>query len=95
MFLLLVLDPTLLPVLILTLDPTLCPALGIAQKCRATWRLWYWRPVMGQIGHVGFVHAFPLQLLSSRQLSFSCSRRRLLARSVLSVRASFIVICGN
>jgi hypothetical protein len=49
-FLLPALDPTLLPVLVLVLDPTLCPALRIAQKWRATWRLWYWRPVMGESG---------------------------------------------
>jgi hypothetical protein len=32
----------------------------------------------GKIGHVGFVHACPLQLLSSRQLSFSCSKRAII-----------------
>jgi hypothetical protein len=46
----------------------------------------------GKIGNMGFVHAFPLQQLISRQLSFGCSAERLLTLSVLAVRASFIVI---
>jgi hypothetical protein len=69
MFLASTLDPTL-PALVPVLDPTLVQHCSIAQKRKATWRLWYWRPVMGQIGNMGFVHACPLQLLSSRQLSF-------------------------
>jgi len=49
-FLLPTLDSTLLPVLVSTLDPTLYPPLHIAQKWRATWRLLYWWPVMGESG---------------------------------------------
>ena len=49
-FLVLALDPTLLPVLILALDLALRPTLLPAQKCRVTWRLWYWRPMMGKLG---------------------------------------------
>jgi hypothetical protein len=47
----------------------------------------------GRIRNMGFVRACPLQLLNFRQLSFSCSRGRLLARSVLAVRASFNENC--
>jgi hypothetical protein len=47
----------------------------------------------GRIGNVGFVHAFHLQLLNFRQLSFSCSRGRLLVRFVSTVRISFNVNC--
>jgi hypothetical protein len=49
-FLVLALDLALDPALVPTLDPTLCPALRIAQKCRVTWRLRYWRPVTGKSG---------------------------------------------
>jgi hypothetical protein len=42
MFLGLALDPAL----VLVLDPTLVPAPSIAQKRKASWRLWYWRPVV-------------------------------------------------
>jgi hypothetical protein len=47
----------------------------------------------GRIGNVGFFHACPLHLLRSRQLSYSFSRGRLLARSILPVRASFNANC--
>jgi hypothetical protein len=40
------LDPTLDPIL----DPTLVPAPNIAQKCKASWQLWYWRPVVDKSG---------------------------------------------
>jgi hypothetical protein len=39
------LDPTLVPVL----DLTLVLAPSIAQKRKATWRLWYWRPVVDKL----------------------------------------------
>ena len=32
----------------------------------------------GKIGHVGFVYPCPLQLLSSRQLNFSCLKRTII-----------------
>jgi hypothetical protein len=32
------------------LDPTLVPVPSIAQKCKASWRLWHWRPVMEKSG---------------------------------------------
>jgi hypothetical protein len=40
--LVLALDPTLVPVL----DLALVPAPSIAQKHKASWRLWYWQPVV-------------------------------------------------
>jgi hypothetical protein len=46
MFLGLALVPTLDPALVPVLDPTLVPAPSIAQKCKASWWLWYWRPVV-------------------------------------------------
>jgi hypothetical protein len=36
------LDPTLVPVL----DPTLVSTPSIAQKHKASWRLWYWWPMV-------------------------------------------------
>jgi hypothetical protein len=47
----------------------------------------------GWIRNVVFFHAFPLQLLNSRQLNFGCSIGRLLAHSVSIVGASFNVNC--
>jgi hypothetical protein len=44
------LDPALVPALVLVPDPTLIPALSIAQKRKASWRLWHWRPVMDKSG---------------------------------------------
>jgi hypothetical protein len=41
-----ILDPTLIPVL----DPALIPAPSIAQKRKASWWLWYWRPVVDKSG---------------------------------------------
>jgi hypothetical protein len=32
----------------------------------------------GQIGHMGFLHDRPLQLLSSRQLDFSCPKKAII-----------------
>jgi hypothetical protein len=49
MFLVLALDPTLDLTLVLTLDPTLIPTLHIAQKRKASWLLWYWRPLMDKL----------------------------------------------
>jgi hypothetical protein len=40
--LILALDPALLPVL----DTTLVPTPNIAQKRKASWRLWYWQIVV-------------------------------------------------
>jgi hypothetical protein len=50
MFLVPSLDLALVPALVPVLDPTLVPALGIAQKRKASWRLWHWRPVMDKSG---------------------------------------------
>jgi hypothetical protein len=41
---------TLLPVLDPVPGPTLRPTLRLAQKWWAIWRLWYWRPVVGESG---------------------------------------------
>jgi hypothetical protein len=46
MFLGLELDPALDPTLVPVLDPTLVPVPSIAQKRKASWWLWYWRPVV-------------------------------------------------
>jgi hypothetical protein len=35
--------------LVLALDPTLVPAPSIAQKRKASWWLWYWRPVVEKL----------------------------------------------
>jgi hypothetical protein len=50
MFPVLTLDPALVPALVPVLDPTLVPAPSIAQKRKASWRLWHWRPVMDKSG---------------------------------------------
>jgi hypothetical protein len=47
-FLVLTLDLALLPALVPALDLALRPTPLPAQKRRVTWRLWYWRPVMGE-----------------------------------------------
>jgi hypothetical protein len=44
------LDPALDPTLVPVLDLTLVPAPSIAQKHKAIWRLWYWRPVVDKSG---------------------------------------------
>jgi hypothetical protein len=50
MFLGLALDLALDPALVPVLDLTLVPAPSIAQKRKASWRLWYWRPVVDKSG---------------------------------------------
>ena len=40
----------LVPTLDLALIPTLVLALRIAQKWKASWRLWHWRPMLGESG---------------------------------------------
>jgi hypothetical protein len=44
------LDLALVPALVPVPDPTLVPAPSIAQKRKASWRLWHWRPVMDKSG---------------------------------------------
>jgi hypothetical protein len=72
------LDLVLVPALVLVPDPTLIPAPNIAQKCKASWRLWYWRPVMDKSVTWVFIYHHPLQLLSSIQLNFSCPKRAII-----------------
>jgi hypothetical protein len=50
MFLGLTLDPALDPTLILVLDLTLVSAPSIAQKRKASWRLWSWWLVVDKSG---------------------------------------------
>jgi hypothetical protein len=59
-------------------DPALIPAPSIAQKRKASWRVMALAASDGQIGHMGFLHDRPLQLLSSRQLDFSCPKKAII-----------------
>jgi hypothetical protein len=58
-FLLPALSPVLLPALDPVPDPALRPTLHPAQKWWANWRLWYWRPVVGESGTWVFLMLIP------------------------------------
>jgi hypothetical protein len=76
------LGPTLVPALDLALVPVLDPTLvltpSIAQKTQGTLAVMVLAASGGQIEHMGFVCHHPLQLLSSRQLDFSCPKRAII-----------------
>jgi hypothetical protein len=95
MFLVLALDLALIPALIPVPDPTLIPALSIAQKCKVSWRLWHWRPVMDKTGTWTFFMIGPSSYKALDNSVSVVQRRQLLACFVLLVRASFIVFCQN
>jgi hypothetical protein len=64
--------------LVPTLDPTLDSGTQYCTKTQGELAVMALAASDGQIGHMGFLHDRPLQLLSSRQLDFSCPKKAII-----------------